>query len=36
VRFARAMTKAVQTELEDLASWLELAGQAVDMPTRRR
>jgi uncharacterized protein len=25
VRFTRAMTKAVQAELEDLASWLELA-----------
>ena len=26
VPFTRTMTKAVQTELEDLASWLELAG----------
>ena len=26
VRFARAMSKAVQTELEELASWLELGG----------
>ena len=26
VRFTRTMTKAVQSELEDLASWLELAG----------
>jgi uncharacterized protein len=26
VRFTRTMTKAVQTELEDLASWLELAA----------
>ena len=26
VRFTRTMTKAVQTELEDLASWLGLAA----------
>ena len=26
VKFTRAMTKAVRAELEDLASWLELAG----------
>jgi uncharacterized protein YcaQ len=26
VRFTRTMTKAVQSELEDLASWLGLAA----------
>ena len=26
VRFTRTMTKAVQTELEDMASWLGLAA----------
>jgi uncharacterized protein YcaQ len=29
VRFTRAITKAVQTELEDLASWLELGTIAA-------
>jgi uncharacterized protein YcaQ len=30
VRFTRSMTKAVQAELEDLASWLGLDGVAAD------
>jgi uncharacterized protein YcaQ len=28
VKFTRAMTRAVQAELEDLAAWLDLAGRA--------
>jgi hypothetical protein len=32
VRFTRTMTKAVQSELEDLASWLGL-GNRTDSPT---
>jgi uncharacterized protein YcaQ len=30
VRFTRRMTKAVQAELDDLASWLELDGVSVN------
>ena len=29
VRFTRTITKAVQAELEDLASWLDLDGVAA-------
>jgi len=34
VRFTRAMTKAVQAELEDLASWLGLAAAEPGRPSR--
>jgi len=30
VRFTRRMTKAVQAELDDVASWLELDGVSVN------
>jgi uncharacterized protein len=35
VRFTRTMTKAVQAELEDLASWLGLAAAELLGPTAR-
>jgi uncharacterized protein YcaQ len=35
VRFTRAMSKAVQAELEDLASWLGLGGVEPPGPPRR-
>jgi uncharacterized protein len=35
-KFTRAMTKAVQDELEGLASWLGLAGVALPMEESRR
>ena len=30
VKFSQKITKAVQTELEDLAAWLELGGVRAD------
>jgi uncharacterized protein YcaQ len=35
VRFTRTMTKAVQAELEDLASWLGLSAAELLEPPRR-
>jgi len=35
VKFTRTMTKAVRTELEDLAAWLALGALSLSPATKR-